>query len=401
MMKWTVSQLVAREHYAIPRALNRIGLLDLICTDIWANRAVRNFGPMLGSSGRALASRYHTELSEERIKHWAIRTLLRQTVRRVRRTCPYLGFIEDGCWFSSLVRNWVSSRRSPPEIIFSYDTSAFELFEWGKNQGCHLILGQMDPGRFEAEIVANEREIWPGCEPGAGQVPESYHARRAAEWQLADTIIVNSRWSRDALIKQGVPEAKVRVIPLVYESSGRLFKEGIAEKRRGPLKLLFLGQVNLRKGIPYLLEAARMAGSAVEVTIVGPVQISREAVASAPSNVCFTGPVSRNEVTEHYRRADAFVLPTLSDGFAITQLEAMAHGLPVIATPNCGEVVTDGVDGRIVSPREPAALASAIMALAGDPDALVAMSQNALLKSRQFTIARLAKDLLGLLPIVS
>ena len=55
-----------------------------------------------------------------------------------------------------------------------------------------------------------------------------------------------------------------------------------------------------------------------------------------------------------------FVLPTLSDGFAITQLEAMAHGLPVVATPNCGRVVTDGEDGLIVPPADADALASAI-----------------------------------------
>jgi len=50
-------------------------------------------------------------------------------------------------------------------------------------------------------------------------------------------------------------------------------------------------------------------------------------------------------VSDWYRSADVFVLPTLSDGFAITQIEAMSHGLPVIATPNCASVVENGVDG--------------------------------------------------------
>jgi len=67
--------------------------------------------------------------------------------------------------------------------------------------------------------------------------------------------------------------------------------------------------------------------------------ITPQAVATAPANVEFRGRVTRDRATREYLVADAFVLPTLSDGFAITQLEAMAHGLPVIVTPNCGAVV--------------------------------------------------------------
>jgi len=87
---------------------------------------------------------------------------------------------------------------------------------------------------------------------------------------------------------------------------------------------------------------------AIHFDVVGPIGISEEALACVPSNMTFHGPVSRDRTEAYYRSADLFVLPTLSDGFALTQLEAMTHGLPVIATPNCAEVVSDGVDGLIV-----------------------------------------------------
>jgi glycosyltransferase involved in cell wall biosynthesis len=90
------------------------------------------------------------------------------------------------------------------------------------------------------------------------------------------------------------------------------------------------------------------------------------------------------------------VLPTLSDGFAITQLEAMAHGLPVIATPNCGEVVSDGVDGFVVLTRDAEALAQTFRRYLAQPELLRSQSAAALVKARQFTLDRLAASLANL-----
>jgi len=85
-----------------------------------------------------------------------------------------------------------------------------------------------------------------------------------------------------------------------------------------------------------------LEGQDIHFDIVGPIGIARDIVDSAPSNITFCGSVSRDLAADYYRKADVFVLPTLSDGFAITQLEAMAYGLPVITTPHCGKVVTEG-----------------------------------------------------------
>ena len=164
-----------------------------------------------------------------------------------------------------------------------------------------------------------------------------------------------------------------------------------------PLRVLFLGQVNLRKGIQYLIEAAGLVDpKKVVFDIVGSIQVADDKLAAAPTNVRFHGPVSRADAVSHYRNADVFVLPTISDGFAITQLEAMSHGLPVITTPNCGEVVIDSSDGFLVRARDPAALAGAFLSLADDRDRLRIMKSAALAKSRQFTGDRLAAALAAL-----
>jgi glycosyltransferase involved in cell wall biosynthesis len=158
-----------------------------------------------------------------------------------------------------------------------------------------------------------------------------------------------------------------------------------------------LGSVLLAKGIPYLMEAARKLEEApIRFSIVGPIHITEQAVASAPSNVTFVGRVSRDETADWYRRADVFVLPTLSDGFAITQIEAMSHGLPVIATPNCGRVVTEGEDGFLVPPRDVDALVDALATFIDTPSRIGAMSKRALETSQTFTLDRVASRLIDI-----
>jgi glycosyltransferase involved in cell wall biosynthesis len=223
-------------------------------------------------------------------------------------------------------------------------------------------------------------------------VPEEYLAWRKAEWALADVVMVNSKWTLDALVKLGVPSEKIAIVPLAYETEEI---EPVSPPRaEGPLRVLYLGQVNLRKGIQYLLEAARKLDKKhFRFDVAGPISISDEHVVTAPANVTFHGSVTRDRVREFYREADVFVLPTISDGFALTQLEAMAHGLPVITTPNCGEVVHDGIDGLIVPARDSTALAKALETLADDPERLDAMREAARENVSRFGLEALDQNL--------
>jgi glycosyltransferase involved in cell wall biosynthesis len=226
-------------------------------------------------------------------------------------------------------------------------------------------------------------------------IPEHYYARREEEWALADKIVVNSEFSRKALIHQNVAPEKIAVIPLAYEAPQyQPLPSNPVEPTTRPLRVLWLGQVNLRKGIQYLCSAAKLLkGSQIQIDVVGPVYISEQAMKSAPENVVFHGSVPRSEIAEWYRQADVFVLPTISDGFAITQLEAMAHGLPVISTPNCGEVVSNGRDGLIVPAGNAEAIAIALDSLSSDRPLLRKMSHQATKTVRRFSIANLIQNL--------
>jgi glycosyltransferase involved in cell wall biosynthesis len=397
MEDWITCQLGAREHYAVPRALQNVGSLHTLCTDIWAGGSLRRAACLFGRQGRSIAGRHHPQVPDRKVLHWTSIALSRHLRRKSPSSNPFDQFISEGQWFGGLVRERLKTLPSCPGTLFSYDTSAAEPFLWGKQQGLRLILDQIDPGPLHYQIVAEETERWPGWEIDPAVVPDAYHDRRRMEWDLAHKIIVNSRWSQNALLKQGVDASKLVVVPLVFERSSHHIESRRKPPHTGPLRVLFLGKVNLAKGVPYLIEAARLLGpNRIEVTFIGSVALSKSAIASAPSNVRFIGLVSRVDVACHYQQADVFVLPTLSDGFGITQLEAMSNALPVIATPNCGDVVTDGVDGLIVPVRDSIALASALDALAADREALSGMASAAVSKSRQFTIDCLSCDLLNL-----
>jgi glycosyltransferase involved in cell wall biosynthesis len=159
------------------------------------------------------------------------------------------------------------------------------------------------------------------------------------------------------------------------------------------MRVLFLGQVNLRKGVARLFDAARMLrDEPVEFWIAGPVRVANTITMSDEARVKWFGPVTQKQAAETYRAADVFILPTLSDGFAITQLEAQAHGLPIIASRFCGEVIESGRNGIILEEPSPACIAAAIRDCLADPGRLRQFAAASRL-SDEFTLDALAQRL--------
>lgn len=400
--RWFCAQIGAREHYAIPQVLHRRGKLAALYTDFWAWPITHKLALGTGTAmGRSLAARCHPELADAPVVAWNFHALLgelgtRRQLKREPAVGPYHGFIKSGQSFAIRVREELKRRNDldSESVFFGYDTGALETLEWCREQKIRCLVNQMDPGRVESELVREEELRWPEWKMQAVQVPEAYFQRREQEWAQADRVIVNSSFCREALVKQGVPRGKIIVVPLCYEVGAGAPVAVKNRKAIEPLRVLFLGQVILRKGIQYLMQAAKtLEKERIQFDIVGSVGISASAIKSAPRNLIFHGRATRDQTADWYRRSDLFVLPTLSDGFAITQLEAMAYGLPVITTPCCGEVVTDGSDGFIVPPRDVPALVQVFQRYLREPELLPAQQAAALLKSRQFTLERLAGNL--------
>jgi glycosyltransferase involved in cell wall biosynthesis len=121
----------------------------------------------------------------------------------------------------------------------------------------------------------------------------------------------------------------------------------------------------------------------VTFTFAGPAEVDMHAL-DLPANAAYVGQVPRARAADIYLSHDVFLFPTLSDGFGLTQLEAMAHGLPVIATDRCGEVVEHKKSGFIVPVRDAPAIVKALNHFIETRDALSEFSAAALRRSADF-----------------
>ena len=402
-MKWLCCQLGAREHYAIPRALFRVGMLAYLLTDAWV--PPWSLLAKICRPRSSLAERFHDQLRDARVKAFNSSLIVFEMLARTRRLGGWTKIIARNRWFQrnvvSFLRSQLSTLNSQP-VLLSYSYTALEPFRYAKANGWKTLLVQIDPGPEEEAIVAEEaarvRELADGWQPA----PAEYWAVWREECELADRIVVNSEWSQEALVQRGVPREKVSVIPLAYEVTGVPSHETTRPWQREyparftferPMRVLFLGLINLRKGAARLLEAARiLRDEPVEFWMVGPVETAHASTIGNAGRVKWFGPVTRNQATQFYRGADVFILPTLSDGFAITQLEAQAHGLPVIASKFCGKVVENGFDGIILEEPTAACIAAAVRDCIADADRLQELAAASRLRD-EFTLEALAERL--------
>lgn len=371
---WVCCQLGAREHYVVPRALQHHGLLRELITDLWL-RATGRFHPGL-SSARVTAA-----------NAGALTFALRSGIAG---TKGWRLIHKRNDWFQRSVVNRLTRRKHDAHelSVFSYSYAAEGIFEFARARGWRTVLGQIDPGPEEERIVAR---LHNGQRNGWQPAPPEYWKRWRRECHLADRILVNSNWSRDALLSEGIATEKIRVIPLAYEPAeeSAVFKRSYpaAFTPERPLRVLFLGQINLRKGAPQLFEAMKLlANEPIEFRFVGPLQID------IPHELKWFGVAARNDVARHYRDADVFILPTHSDGFGLTQLEAQSWKLPVIASRFCGDVVTHNFNGQILEEVNGPTIAETLQQLARAPERLQTMSDNSRVDER-FSLDSLAASL--------
>ena len=378
-MKWVCCQLGAREHYAVPRALQRSGLLGELVTDLWIR---------LGAFGR-----FHPGLANARITASNIAALTFELKASLARENGWKLITRRNDWFQRQAVAQLTRSKSVNgnHSVFAYSYAAEQIFKFAKSRGWRTVLGQIDPGPVDEGMIAGLHEKF-GIRWEAA--PKEYWDGWRSECELADQIVVNSSWSRKALVNEGVPEQKIRVVPVAYEIGLRSFQRHYPQafSAERPLRVLFLGQVNLRKGVGQLLEAVKLlAGENVEFWFVGPGQIQ---IPEGPRVKSF-GVARRVDVDTYYRDADVFILPTLSDGFGLTQLEAQSWKLPVIASRHCGEVVTDGANGVILEEVSGQAIADVLLGFLRSPETLSAMSARSGVDHR-FSLETLASSLRAL-----
>lgn len=394
--QWIVCQIGAREHYGIPAELHRRGQLSALCTDVWAGPVASwRIAIMLGGAkGHKFCERFEPTLAKARVLSESPASLiLHEMMQRLASVAsPWTRIMAANRRFGTVMARrlrktgLLAAMDGSKPIVFAYSYGALGILEAAKAAGCTTVLAQIDPGPEEETIVLDKARSLGLPLESVCPAPPEYWALWRKEIVLADIILANSTWSSVLLKRGGVPEAKLRIAPLAYETTQACDSRAESSPKRcypsyfsvkHPLDLLFLGQANTRKGIVELVQAVRcLEGKPLRLTIVGNLSTEMRRLVESSSNIDWLGQRPRGEAITHFQRAHAFILPTHSDGFAMTQLEALAEGTPLIVSRHCGDVVEEGVQGRILEAVAPDAIKAMLLWAIANPASLAKMSEQ-------------------------
>jgi alpha-maltose-1-phosphate synthase len=217
---------------------------------------------------------------------------------------------------------------------------------------------------------------------GTLKMPQWYRERLEREPHEADFCIAASGFTKKSLLEVGIQESKIRLLPLGVDVVQ--FSE-TKRSSKAPFRILFVGGVGQRKGIKYLLEAVKKLHSTeVELVLVGPILGSGKAL-SQYSGLCkCLGRVDQHRVVEELYRSHVLVLPSVFEGFGLVIPEAMATGIPVIASTHSSgpEIIENGREGFVLEPDDIDGLAEKIDWLASNRERACEMGSAAAQKAQ-------------------
>jgi glycosyltransferase involved in cell wall biosynthesis len=265
------------------------------------------------------------------------------------------------------------------DIFHGLSGSAFRSGSKAKKRGTKYICDRGSSHiRFQNEIMREEYELqgltYPGIDPRVIDTEE-------AEYDLADAITVPSQFAKDTFVAKGISEEKLHVVAYGVELSRFL---PVSSPPEGEFRVLFAGNISARKGIRYLVEAfQRLVHPAKKLILAGGIRPDLEPLLRplrGRQEIVFTGHLPQSQLIRVMSESHVLVLPSVEEGLALVQAQAMACGCPVISSTNTGasDLIRDEFDGFIVPIRDSGAIHQRLQRLADDPQLQFSMRQRAL-----------------------
>jgi glycosyltransferase involved in cell wall biosynthesis len=248
-----------------------------------------------------------------------------------------------------------------------------------------ILEGTVHP-RYLADVMGRE---YSRLNLRPANTPTKWKERYAAEISQADVIVTQSQFAAATYMEHGVTPSKVVALPLGVDLD--LFTPRHERAQRSdPFKVLYVGRLSARKGVPHLLTAMELIDSpSMELTLIGLMDeelrdYCRERFARLGNRVRWIPGLARRDLVDHYHNADVVVLPSLCDSFGQSVLEAMACGTAVVVSDACGVPVTHGKDGFVVSAGNSEALANALETLSRSRDLVEQLGQGAAITAQNY-----------------
>lgn len=298
-------------------------------------------------------------------------------------------------WLFDLYDRLAAQRLGKPDLFVGWSQISLHSLRAAKRRGIATVLQHP---MFHVDAWQRITRAEYAEQPGYFSLFSApLVARMKREYAEAEHICVPSRSALRSFVDAGISERKLLHIPFGVDHER--FAPASAQ-RDGPFRAIYVGRLELQKGLRYLLRAWRkLALPGAELLLCGPAlpEIKPVLAEHRDPSIHVVGPVRPDELAERLRQSDVLVFPTLCDGFGMVILEAMASGLPVIATDHSGapDVVADDC-GFIVPPRDDRALAEKLGWLATHRDEARQMGLRARERIEEgFTLRHWGERLIG------
>ena len=250
------------------------------------------------------------------------------------------------------------------QILHAYEDGCSSSFARAKQQGIQcsyeLPIAHWATAR---RLLAEEAERHPEWEPTleSTREPEEKLCQKEEELRLADRISCPSQFVLDSIPLEIRQKTLCQVSPFGSPPCEPVDFERSTQS--DTLRLLFVGSMSQRKGLADLFDAMELLnGEPISLTILGQPSMPMEFYRKQFSEFAYFPPRSNQKVREIMKMHDALVLPSIVEGRALVQQEALSCGLPIIVTPNAGgkDLVDEGITGHLVPIRSPEKIAEAI-----------------------------------------
>ena len=357
---------------------------------------IYSFGARVGAEG---LGRHAYEDAHALYRHGALQRLLCGFIRRteipadriralgwrdrvLRKLCAY-----DSTQSMLHLQNlhydrWASRQLVPADVFVVWNSYGLRSLRQAKARGMTTVVIRASTHPLYSEPLLAEEYTRCGA---SYHRPRVRQQRTLAELDTADYVLIPTDSIRRTYTENGVAESRLLILPGLGVDVHTY--RPVPRRRAAPFRVLFVGSLGVRKGVPYLLQAwEQLKWRAAELRLVGQVTPEIEPTLRRCRQLPGVRVIGHvRDPLPFFQDADVFVLPSLEEGSARVTYEAMACGLPVITTAEAGSQVRDGREGFIVPVRSVDALAGRLEQLRTDERLRDEMGRAARLRAQCFT----------------